>query len=214
MVCKKIMKSRTAHYVFSLKSEDLYVERDKRSRLFLGKLRAVGATDYVLYDNGICAAPEDPDSLLEALDESDGENERGGSSRYKSPRDTAVAKKMERDAKGAGGGAKGTSDEVSLYRRELAVIHFNTKSRPCPGVRGMEVCIPVEKEKTDSGADNKSPLSASERGGGGGSVSSPNSNNGDQVFNLMKPFERIRLAGKQNVMFSKTCLVYHEKQSR
>ena len=64
MVCRKIMRSRTPHYIFSLKSEDLWRKREQRSRLFLGKLRATGNMDYVLYDNGICDAPEEPESLL------------------------------------------------------------------------------------------------------------------------------------------------------
>lgn len=37
--------------------------------------------------------------------------------------------------------AVGTAQEASLYRKELVVVHYNTKSRPCQsGVRGMEVC--------------------------------------------------------------------------
>jgi hypothetical protein len=69
MVCKKVLSSRSSHYVFSLKADDLYLKRDRRSRLYLGKLRAVSNNEYVLYDNGICAAPDDPDSLLEALED-------------------------------------------------------------------------------------------------------------------------------------------------
>lgn len=185
MVCKKILKSRTAHYVFSLKSEDLYRKREQRSRLYLGKLRATSNNEYVLYDNGICAAPDDPDSLLEALDDD-----------HEDVRNNAVAKKMQRDREAKESQAKGTSDDVSLYRRELAVIHFNTKHRPTNGVRGMEVCVPLDPA-TDSA-----------------NVDKDGKNQGSHVFNIVKPFERIRLAGKQNAMFSKTCLVMHEKLSR
>jgi len=64
MVCRKVMRSRSPHYVFSLKSEDLWRKREQRSRLYLGKLRATSANDYVLYDNGICEAPEEGEELL------------------------------------------------------------------------------------------------------------------------------------------------------
>lgn len=197
MVCRKIMKSMTSHYVFSLKSEDLYRKREQRSRLFLGKLRAVSNSEYVLYDNGICAAPEDPESLLEALESSDHDNYDASSSR-----DNAVSKKMERDMKEQYE-KTGTSagDDVSLYRRELAVVHFNSKTRPSPpGCRGMEICVPVDNNAGIAVAESKSSV---------GTSSSSSS-----VFNIVKPFERIRLAQKQNVMFKKTCLVLHEKTSR
>jgi hypothetical protein len=73
MVCRKVMRSRTSHYIFSLKAEDLWRKREQRSRLYLGKLRATSAQDYVLYDNGICEAPEDPEALLQ-----DRERDGGG----------------------------------------------------------------------------------------------------------------------------------------
>jgi hypothetical protein len=116
---------------------------------------------------------------------------------------------MERDreataqAKGGGGGA---NDDVSLYRRELAAIHFNTKHRPAPnGVRGMEVCIPNPSVSLSSAAVGSSSSSTSS------SSSQPSQ---QTIFNIVKPFERIRLAGKQNKMFSKSCIVYHEKASK
>jgi hypothetical protein len=198
MVCRKIMRSRSAHYVFSLKNEDLYRKREQRSRLFLGKLRATSATEYVLYDNGICAAPEDPDSLLEALDDGDDhghDRAYGGNAQAQ-----ALARKMERDmgAKSTGGSTSGAGggDDVSLYRKELAVIQFNSKTRPAPaGTRGMEVCVPVPT------ADGENVAAAS------------NAKDASKM-NLEKPFERIRIAGKQNVMFAKTCMVFHERNTR
>jgi hypothetical protein len=79
MVCRKVMRSRTPHYIFSLKAEDLWRKREQRSRLYLGKLRATSAQDYVLYDNGICDAPEEPESLLQ-----DRERQSGGTARLSS----------------------------------------------------------------------------------------------------------------------------------
>ena len=40
-------------------------------------------------------------------------------------------------------GGPPTSEEISLYRKELLAIHFNCKTRPAVGlVRGTEICIP------------------------------------------------------------------------
>lgn len=197
MVCRKVMQSRSSHYVFSLKAEDLWRKREQRSRLYLGKLRAVNGNDYVLYDNGICAAPDEPDELLEALqrDENAGSNSR----------DTVLARKAERDAKAAGG-----TEEVSLYRRELCVIHFNTKKRAAQKeIRAMEVCVPalliaeadsMKSQQPAADADSKN--------------STPPPKPVPAVFNIAKPFEKIRKAGRQNELYSKTCLIFHEKSSR
>ncbi|RYG69130.1 hypothetical protein EON64_03500 [archaeon] len=68
MVCRKVLQSRSAHYIFSLKAEDLWRKREQRSRLYLGKLRATSTNDYVLYDNGICAAPDESEELLQDLE--------------------------------------------------------------------------------------------------------------------------------------------------
>ena len=189
------MQSRSSHYVFSLKAEDLWRTREKRSRLYLGKLRAASSYDYIMYDNGICAAPEDPDSLLDDL-----ESKRGLPG---DPRDNPVAKKMERDAKASGG-----SDDVSLYRRELAVIHLNTKSRPAPpGTRGMEVCIPQVHSPNPLHADPKAASSSS-------SSASSTAGSPKVVYNIEKPFQKIRAENKQNEMYAQTCLVAHERTSR
>lgn len=196
MVCRKIIQSRSSHYVFSLKSDDLWLTREKRSKLYLGKLRAVSNTEYVLYDNGICAAPEDPDSLLEALEAND---DYGGNN---AARNTPLQRKMDRDSKAAASTA--TMEDVSLYRRELVVIKYNTKHRPAPdGTRGMEVCIPnvLATSPTSGAAVSASAAAAAKK-----DDSTP--------ANLVKPFERIRLAGKQNVLFEKTCFIMHEKHSR
>lgn len=43
----------------------------------------------------------------------------------------------------SGSGGAGSGEDVSLYRTELAVVHFNCKARPAPnGKRGTEVCLP------------------------------------------------------------------------
>ena len=46
--------------------------------------------------------------------------------------------------------AEKKSDEVSLYRKEMAIIYNNTGKRPAPpGVRGTEVCIPASYLNAD-----------------------------------------------------------------
>ena len=99
IVCRKILRSQTAHYVFSLKSDDLWRGREQRSRLFIGKLRMQSTGEYVLYDNGAHAPPDEREDLGEA------EEDRTDS--------TAQAKS---EAAGGSAGAKGT-DESSLYRK-------------------------------------------------------------------------------------------------
>ena len=65
----------SSHYVFSLKTEDLYRKRDQRSRLFLGKLRSTSSSEYVLYDNGMVRSTADRDNdnngLMDDEDEVD-----------------------------------------------------------------------------------------------------------------------------------------------
>jgi hypothetical protein len=199
MVCRKVMQSRSSHYVFSLKAEDLWRKREERSRLYLGKLRSVSNNDYVLYDNGICAAPDEPEELLDALQRDE--------DAVNNSRDTILARKAERDAKAAGGG----TEDVSLYRRELCVIHFNTKKRAAQKeIRAMEVCVPALLiAEADRARGQQATLDADSK-----NSSSPPAKQVPAVYNLMKPFEKIRKAGRQNELHSKTCLIFHEKSSR
>jgi len=137
------MRSRSPHYVFSLKAEDLWRKREQRSRLYLGKLRATSSNSYVLYDNGICEAPVEDDSFFESRElgiDASSSQEKDSSS---------LARKSERDKKGPGS----SSDDMSLYRSELMALHFNTKARPTPpGKRGTEVCIPCSSISADQKA--------------------------------------------------------------
>lgn len=104
-VCRKVLMSTSAYYVFSLKSEDLYRKREQRSRLYLGKLRALTSNEYVLYDNGTERTTEHGVS-----DDEDDDNGAKGS---------GVKKSEEK-----------TSDENTKFRKELMCLYFNTKSRP------------------------------------------------------------------------------------
>eukprot|EP00595_Chromulina_sp_UTEXLB2642_P000897 CAMPEP_0196767940 /NCGR_PEP_ID=MMETSP1095-20130614/42144_1 /TAXON_ID=96789 ORGANISM="Chromulina nebulosa, Strain UTEXLB2642" /NCGR_SAMPLE_ID=MMETSP1095 /ASSEMBLY_ACC=CAM_ASM_000446 /LENGTH=468 /DNA_ID=CAMNT_0042136819 /DNA_START=1841 /DNA_END=3244 /DNA_ORIENTATION=- len=119
IVCRKIWQSRSPHYVFSLKSDDLYVKRDQRSRLYLGKLRGITPDDYVLYDNGICMTQDG-----DIVDDEQTEDE--------------ILSQSDAKTFSSENGKEGES----LYRKELAIIHLNSKKRPPPvNVRGTEVCI-------------------------------------------------------------------------
>jgi hypothetical protein len=179
IVCKKVLISTGAHYVFSLKSEDLYRRREQRSRLYLGKLRSTTPNEYVLYDNGICTPDgKDEDNAMMMEDTEDDNSYR-------------------REEKGG----------ASLFRKELAVVHFNTKQRPAPsGIRGCEICIPfaplviLDDTNISSNADSKTPP-----------VLKPNANTPP---NLITPFTKIRSSGKQNSLLANKLYIMHEKTSR
>lgn len=49
LACRKVLQSRLSHYVFSLKSEDLWRKREQRSRLYLG-----ASEFFVLFFAGCC----------------------------------------------------------------------------------------------------------------------------------------------------------------
>jgi hypothetical protein len=93
--------------VFSLKDEDLHKSRDKRSRLYLGKLRGIpsctiagnSVCEYILYDSG----------SIEHGDYSNSNDVHQGD---------AVSELVE-ETDGDDGGLKGEDNET-LYRRELA----------------------------------------------------------------------------------------------
>jgi hypothetical protein len=207
VVCRKVWQSRTSHYVFSLKNEDLWRRREQRSRLYLGKLRSVGQGEYVLYDNGICAAPDEDETILEDIEETAAGTLRSDVG------NTNIARKLERDraAEAKNAGAK-TSEEVSLYRREMAVIKFNAMNRPAPQcVRGLEVCIPAVP--SPAALAEAKPMSSSAAAALGASVTSSVVAQ-PAVFNLEKPFRKIRDMQRQNDLYGKTCLVLHERASR
>jgi hypothetical protein len=84
IVCRK-MPTRSPHYVFSLKSDDLYRKRDQRSKLYLGKLRSISKNEYVLYDNGALEMPgaKGTDTASEELPSAE-EEEGADNSLYRS----------------------------------------------------------------------------------------------------------------------------------
>jgi hypothetical protein len=100
-----------------------------------------------------------------------------------------------------GAGSKSSGDDKSLYRKELAVIHFNTKSRPAPaGVRGCEVCIP----NTMNWPNYQAPTDSAQAKSDSSKVSS----------SIVKHFQRIRSAGKQNELLASKLIVVHERTSQ
>jgi hypothetical protein len=76
IVCRKI-PSRSPHYVFSLKSDDLYRKRDQRSKLYLGKLRSMTKNEYVLFDNGALEMPDGKGGLGVDTEAPSAEEEEG-----------------------------------------------------------------------------------------------------------------------------------------
>ena len=178
---EQVLQSMSSHYVFSLKTEDLYRKRDQRSRLFLGKLRATSSSEYVLYDNGMVRRTADSDDHQPNDNYNDDDDDDDD----------------EKEGKGD------SKDEVSLFRKELAVICFNSKKRPAPaGVRGSEICIPTKKR----GADNGTPTDRR--------ADSKDFSNVNIGQSLQIPFQTIRNQGKQNLLYAKKCYVMHERTSR
>jgi hypothetical protein len=138
-------------------------------------------------------------------------------------RNTALAKKAARDRKSDGTG--GASEEVSLYRSELIAIHFNSKNRPAPaGKRGTEACIPnnfgidTSGRMNILGKPNTTPSAAAAQDATGGATEAKGApmsvTRNHAMYNIVKPFDKIREAGAQNEMYSKSCFVVHERTSR
>eukprot|EP01041_Mallomonas_annulata_P000779 gene779-1502_t len=185
MVCRKVLRSRSPHYIFSLKSEDLYRKREQRSRLYLGKLRSTDHSEYVLFDNGVMDVPGVTGSNEDYTDDGDEHSEDS------------------QDNKGHD--KKGDSDS-SLYKQQMAVIYFNTKSRPVPeNIRGMEICIPVVSPQPSPGRPASTPLAESK------DSSAPVIS---KALNLQQPFQKIRDSGRQNEMMANKFFILHEKQSK
>jgi hypothetical protein len=92
--------------------EDLWRDREQRSRLFLGKLRQISSGEYALFDSG--AQPPSgyaPDSKPSAKTET------------------------------ADSTSSAASSESSLYRKELMLACYTDKVRPTT-TTALEVCIP------------------------------------------------------------------------
>jgi len=120
--CRKVLTSRSAHYVFSLKSSDLYLKREQRSRMYLGKLRSISNTEYVMFDNG-------ETDILRRVESNDSAETQG---------DVGEMSTVPSIQTVSSGG------EDTHHAAHLAVIQYNTRIRPVElGERGMEVCIPV-----------------------------------------------------------------------
>lgn len=188
ITCRKIM-GRSAHYVFSLKNDDLFRTREKRSKLYLGKLRSISANEYVLYDNGACAMPDGKgDDILNAADpdiEASEADENGD------------------DNDGDVSAKNGAADTPSLYRSQLVVISFNSKKRPCSGLeRGMEVCIPHPLLAAAAAAEASSSSSAAD----------PSQKK--LLVDIVKPFKTMREEGTQNDKYRNKLVVFHERNSK
>lgn len=128
-----MFKSKTAHYIFSMRESDLYRKRHERSRVYLGKLRSVSPQEYVMYDSGASLRKDTirPDDIrtMEELDESGDENDEHFEHEYHKEHANPAA-------------------EDSLYKSQLCSIFYHSKTRPSSGL-GMEVCVPFVPSKTN-----------------------------------------------------------------
>mmetsp|Transcript_15091 Transcript_15091/g.15213 ORF Transcript_15091/g.15213 Transcript_15091/m.15213 type:complete len:744 (+) Transcript_15091:226-2457(+) len=190
IVCKKVLRSFSSHYVFSLKAEDLYRKREQRSRLYLGKLRSTNSAEYVLFDNGVMDKPDDEGDMM-----------------YEHSEGSAESPQEAKDGR--------PDVDCSLYRQQMAVVHYNTKTRPVPeNLRGMEVCVPVPThahkltvEAKDISHNVNSPTSASATANTQAALNSKSPN-------IQHPFQQIRDSGRQNELMANRFFVMHEKQSK
>ena len=91
--------------------------------MYLGKLRSISTKEYILYDNGVCRAPDD---INDDDDDDDDDETADGQAQAK---DGSMKSTAEKDAKSSSN-SRNNNQEASLYRKELAVIYFNTKARP------------------------------------------------------------------------------------
>ena len=201
MVCRKVMKSRTPHYVFSLNAEDLYKSRMDR-RMFLGKLRGNG-TEYIMYDNG-AIANKDADSKADYYIDVD-EDEDNDSKASEKENHNSIGKDIHNN-----------TNYSNIFRKELVVIHYNIKKRPSPlSVRGCEVCIPcvlptevtisnLSLTKADSKDCNK----------GSGLQKGSYSYYSEGQTAMGSAFQKIMKAGKQNDLMAKKFYITHERTSK
>lgn len=188
MVCRKVWNSRTPHYVFSLKIDDLYRKREQRSRLYLGKLRGISSDEYVLYDNGICRAPDG-----EPGDHNDDEEITEEEMEAHNNADKSNAYNAQKKSSSSDG------EDNSLYRKELAIIHFNAKKRPVnKGVRGTEVCL-LSRNQNASWHRSETQEAVT-------SKSTP--------VSYVSTFAKIRENGKQNSSHRNKLFIIHEKSSK
>lgn len=118
--CKKILKSSTPHYVFSLREDDLDRKRQQRSRAYLGKLRGISSSEYVMFDSGSVERQDtiNPDNIEDEI-----ENEE--------LHDNEPINYAEEDA---------------AYKSQLCSIYYYSKKRPSSGLC-MEVCVPTVDPK-------------------------------------------------------------------
>jgi hypothetical protein len=184
--CRKFLKSKTSYYIFSLKAEDLYRKREQRGRYYLGKLRAVSTDDYVLYDNGVCDTMRSNGTSTDLGDDEDDDEDDGqGGGRGRMSLSSAAAQRGSYD-----------TDESSLFRSQLTIVHYNTKVRPVDeGVRGMEVCLPRLSQQHES-TSGLEPTSQQKHA------------------DMMGSFDKIMKSGRQNELFANKFLILHEKRSR
>lgn len=125
----------------------------------------------------------------------------------------------------------------------MIALHYNTKSRPpAAGVRGTEICIPnnfalditgtvnILGKSTAAAGTNVAGMpvgnaaanasmavqSSEARGAAQAATAAAIASNRttNAVYNVAKPFERVRHLGKQNEMYAKSCFVIHERTTR
>ncbi len=195
IVAKKLPGNRTSHFIFSIKGEDLDLKPEMRSKLYLGKLRALNDKDYILYDSGQLKGDDSPDTGTQNFDDfmmtyasaaSNASTSASGGSLLPSDDGTSVKSPT-------------ATNSQSLYRKELCLIHYEYKKRPQNDERGLEVCIPNTLSDLHSFSDVF---------GVNGSIT-----NGPPP-SFAGCFDKIRNQLRQNELYGDLAFVMHEKKSK
>jgi hypothetical protein len=220
LVCKKIMMSRTPHYVFSIISDDLYKKREQRSKLYLGKLRSGNPGDYVFYSSlftigdshtsvnysSIFSNPRHNEPIHDFderstryIDDPYHQNSKGSEHKY-SEDETNISNGRKSSIFSNNG--YNEDFDTRYDKLEGVSVHFNCTTRPAPsGVRGCEVCIPHPMlwNRNTSEAEI-------------------NENNTFQApitsRHLSDLFMKARTAGRQNELYDEDCFIMHERKTK
>ncbi|KAG5175871.1 tubby C-terminal-like domain-containing protein [Tribonema minus] len=234
MAARKVLKSKTPHYIISTRRDDLFVSRDKRSPdTYLGKLRAgEGDTaDYTLYDAG-----DNPRTALgstwSAGERLNNMNNTGDLCRDDEHR-MSPAGSAAQESCGIHTGSEHSLDSsrhrqtsgasIQGIRRELCVVHYAFDKRAqiagkakADFCRRMEVAVPQVRQRVihQPTHQQSSEASATSEVGQGWEDDMSVWRPVEVADSMAAQFRHVRRKGGQNFLVSDRMLVLHQRESR
>ena len=226
MVCKKVLLSRTPHYVFSIMSTDLYKSREQRSNLYLGKLRSTVPGSYKLLTEEVpvlsdietedtaklsfsltastltstnSSAAEDNDRTFHSQTMIKGQSPVQDDLTTSSSFNEVPTRTRGKEDNDVDAEVIKTSADSGTGQEkiEAASIVFHTTTRPAPdGIRGCEICVPHPD------------IYGNAKNAGFLDTVPPAMKNLDDLFT------KVRAAGKQNELYAEECVVLHERKTK